>query len=414
MKENKEKQSKTAVKTEKKKRNILIIICAVFLALLLIFGIAMAVITVVREANSVLSYGGIYVDRGVASYLAATYKNEYINILDDMSVEGVSDSSAFWASKAENGRTYGETLTEYVEESIRQVTVGSYIFDSITSFTSSEREYIDSGVNAALTALAGGRVDTFNRLSASMGFDFDDFKRGCEMMYKASVAKIALYGSAGSYLDSPTEHGFSYYELDEYFSTYSHVQLLYIRTQKDDKPNSNTEEIVELDDTAKAKRLADIEKIEELIEAYEAESGSERMSPEEFRSYQYKYNPTNNYISAGMYFSDASMFTAGFAEELGAELKDTILDMDEGSYARVDVMTEDYGNTAIFVYKYESTPRAYLLSDLGEFFEDFSSDAADYLYAKRLASGAKDVNVKDEYYDIDVVALPANGEFIVR
>ena len=64
-------------KKEKNTKRILPIIICSFLALLLVFGIVLGTIALIKEMRSVVSYNGVRIDKGVASYLAATYKATY-------------------------------------------------------------------------------------------------------------------------------------------------------------------------------------------------------------------------------------------------------------------------------------------------------------------------------------------------
>ena len=48
-------------------------------------------------------------------------------------------------------------------------------------------------------------MSKFDELSSPMGFDFDDFTKGCEIIYKARRAQTAIYGESGSVLASGWE-----------------------------------------------------------------------------------------------------------------------------------------------------------------------------------------------------------------
>ena len=136
---NKDKKSGAprAAAKAKRKINPIVLIVAVGLALVLALGGTLVTVGIINEANSVVSYNGIYVSRGVATYLAATYKYDHIKGLNQTVDEGiiVDDNPYFWGMESSEGETFGDGLRSATENYIRGVVIGSYLFDSVTALT---------------------------------------------------------------------------------------------------------------------------------------------------------------------------------------------------------------------------------------------------------------------------------------
>lgn len=406
------KNTPAAEKPGKKRINPIILIIAVGLAIVIVLGAVLVTVNIVNEVNSVVAFNGVYVSRGVASYLAATYKYEHIKMLNRTVGDSVDvkDSMSFWNSEISDGVTYGDELISAAENYIRGVVIGSYLFDSTSSLTSAERKYIDDGINEVLDYKAGGNQSIFNDECQKMGFTFSDFRTATEMMYKASMLKSVLYGTSGSYL----ENGGNDEGTEEFLGTYSHVKLLSIRLIDDYVLGEDGKPMIEqgryvmrsLTDEEFRHRSEDIARIRELIRGYESDADLQ-MSPEAFTSYQNKYVPFDDYISTGYYFASTAAYSGAFEEEYGEVLMSKIYEMEVDSYAEVVD-----GNVVCFIYKYAPEPYAYNLSKLSSFFGDFFSDCANYLYTKLLDANKEKVNVKDGYREIDVLALPYNYKFI--
>ena len=423
MTENKRLSEKGNV-TEKNKR-IVIISVSVLLSLVLLFGAVMGTVTLVRRARSVVSYGGVMLDRGVVNYLAATYKSVFMQEI------GVAyDTPEFWADSPLGSReSYGELLVKATESYIRSVAVGAYLFDRYTRLSSGERDAIERATAEILDFVAENSEEKFNEECAAMGFDYSDFCRATEILYKSEQAKSVIYGYEGSALSG----GSMLAECDEYFNEFARVKILYIPIRVDlvrDKDGK-----FELDADGRyvteyftpeevQERLSDIGRIRELIEGLE-NGDDEQISPEFFDSMQKKYNYSAMYSESGYYFSPFSEYSAKFAEESSTLLPDgyreafhkymsSVIEeeaffLEEGEYGDIE---GDYG--VCFVYKCQKENYAYLSASYSAFFHDFYSDAADYLYDRSVSEISKDVTVKEVYYEIDVIALPYNCDYIAK
>jgi hypothetical protein len=408
----------------KKNRRIVLILISVFLAAVLIFGAVIGTASLVRHSRAVIKYNGVLIDGGVASYLAATYKNAFMTMLGT-----AYDTEEFWSQNVPaEDCTYGEILEKRTSEYIRRVAVGSYLFDRYTKLSKDESDRIERALKDVLDFQADNDRAKFNRECAAMGFDYDDFCEATRLIYKYEQVKSVIYGQDGSRLAGES----MYAECNIYFEQYSHVKILYIPTREEIVRGENGE--LETDENGKyvtryftaeetIERKADIAEIRELIDGLR-NNGPRQMSPEYFEHMQGKYNYDSTYNKTGHYFSKMSTYTSKFAEASSVRLPDEYsrafykymksvtedsLSMGEGEYKEIE---GDYG--ICFIYKYAREDYAYLLPSLTVFFSDFYSDAANYLFNKTMEELACDVIVKDDYYRINITAIPYNYIYIAK
>lgn len=356
-----------------------IVICSL-LAALIIFGSVMGVIALVKELGSVVSYGGITVDRGVASYLTSTFKSNY---------SGDDDK-------------YGEALEEY----IRSVVIAAYLFDSTVGLTAEDREWIDTNTREILDYRAENSVEKFNRMSKNMGFTYSDFRAATELLYKACAAEEAIYGAGGSKLQGASNTRYC----EEYLATYSHVKVIYIRTEDrfllDDKGNrvpdgNGNDTLVDLTDRECQLVRDDIARIKLLIDNIKTD-GDEQMSDAAFESYYSKYNDDPLNRVNGYYFKEGTLVTEQF-RSVYPNMIETALSMDIGEF---DVSAD--GDTVCVIYKYAPKALDYAASSVAHFFEDFYAGASAHYFGESLELLIGEVNVKDGFREIASSRLEAN------
>lgn len=380
-----EKQNENDIKTPSGTRRVLPIVVCSLLAVILLFGAVLGVITLVLELNAVVSYGGIRVDRGVAAYLASTFKAAYGADKDDADLDAAT------------------------EEYIRGIVTAAYLFDRNASLTDDDRKWITENTAEILDYRAENSVQRFNEMSEGMGFTYDDFCRATELLYKASSAKESIYGVGGSKLAYAANSDMC----TEYFAKYSHVKIIFIRTKdrfvldedgnrvKGDDGNDLTVDLSDLEEEAVR---ADIDEIRALVNAANS-GGNEQMSLATFNGYYKKYNDDPDNAEDGYYFAPTSAYTAEFAEEY-PNLVSSAFSLSVGDYG----IAED-GNTVAVLYRIGNVSHDYISSSKAHFFGDFYSDAADYLFLKALGEIIGEVNVKDEYHALDLASLKKNSYF---
>lgn len=397
-------------------KKVIPIVVISLLVVVLLFGIILGTISLIKEAGSVMSYGGVTVSPGVASYLISTYKTTHIeSVKKELIGTGIQfmDTETFWAETKEGGDiTYGDELISECTSFVKGTLICAYLFDRVASLTALDRETINTGVAEVLDIKAGGSVTKFNEMAEPMGFTFDDFKEATELLYKAERAKTAIYGTDGKNLMASSNVSLC----EEYLSSMSHVKLLFIRTEDrftyDEEGNRVTEngvdKLVPLSDGEKAERLSDIALIKKMIENIKTGDGTE-MSPEAFDTwYTYRenmYNDDPDNSSLGYYFGDLSAYTAEFAKAYPAVI-DEAIKMEIGEYSMVETSTG-----VCFIYKYEPVKYAYTVTSLEHFFADFYSDAATYHLMSSVEELGADVTVKDSFSEIDPRDLKYNSIF---
>jgi len=396
-------------------RKVAIIFIAVFLSLVLLFGAIVGVILIVRNANAALSFSGTTVSKGVASYLAATFKTEFIAYLSSGGVYAYDDPE-FWAEESDDGLTYGDILKSETENYIKNVLVSSYLFDRYSTLSASDKESINKGAEEVLAYKADGNRAKFDELAAPMGFNYDDFKEATTIVYKAERAMTVMYGNGGEILK-----GADYYdECDEYFENYSHVKLLFIRTEdeiiRDDNGNfmydgENNLLTRTLEESEKATRNKHVGQLRDAIEALKNNTDGQ-ITADFFENYFEYYSYYPQYEELGFYLADSSSFTSSFRKTYPTVV-DKALSMSVGEFSEVE-----FDGGVCFIYKYPNTEYDYMRGStnmfLEAFFEDFYIDTATYLQKKVLDEYRDEVVVNELFYEIDIINLPYNSNLFVR
>ena len=398
--------SKAPQTSLERSKRVFIVFSAAFLACILTVGIVFGAIGIAKNNSSVMKYKGIYLKDGVSSYLAASYKYDFMSALTRSGVE-CYDSPYFWESESEDGRTWAQVLEENTERYLKRVIIGSYLFDRNTRLNKNDKAVIAKAVDEVLEFRADGSVARFNELAEAMGFTYRDFETAAELMYKYEMAESVIFGYDGSALESG---GFTA-ECNEYLkSAYSHVMLLIIRTDGEliTDPVTGKEVVSEYDDTTRAKVEADIERIRQLIANAESNAYDEQMSPEAFAWYVNEYKTGTVNDTEGYYFSSASSYSLEFAED-APEVVRLALSSEVGHYAECEL---DIG--VCFIYKMEPEDNAYSRISLSHFFEDFYVHASSYVYSTSLDVYLPDVTVSDRYDKSRVVTTPYNYELAVK
>ena len=384
-----------------KSKKLFLIFTAAFLGCVLLVGIIFGTIAIVRNARSVMIYKGIYLKEGVANYLSASYKYDFMSALAKSGIE-CYDSEDFWQSDADGGKTYGDILVENTEKYIKSVLIGSYLFDKNTNLTKNDKKAIEKAIKEVLEYRAEGDKDRFNEIGETMGFDFEDFKEAAELLYKSQMAETVIFGYEGSSLSS----GNFASECEDYFvNNYSRVRLMIIRTDGEFVTDIETgkEVLAEYDEAQKAEAL---EKIADI----RAKIADGRMDEEAFLWHIQNEYPTNTVNDAeGYYFSSNSAYSVQFADDGAAEVVKLALSGEEGKFYECEL---DIGTC--FIYKTKLESGAYSRYAISHFFEDFYKNAAPYIYEKSISVYLYDVNVKDKYNKTAVISQPYNMKLAVK
>ncbi|MBO5878922.1 MAG: hypothetical protein J6Q68_00005, partial [Clostridia bacterium] len=402
------------VKKELNKNKLVLTIVCIFVAIVLLMGIILGTAFGIKSVRSVVSYKGVALNSGEANYLASYYKYEYVCLLQDNKIP-VYDDAEFWAEQSGDGeKTYGELLSEFVEYSITEFVVFNYIFDSSSSLSSEDKECINDATRAILDHKAGLDKDVFDSAAQKFGYDFSDFKSIVKKMYKYEIVRNSVLNANADSIQTLSSSWEDFVE--EYYENYSHVKLLFVRTEEtfmlDDEGNrvrdeNNVDMFVPLSDNQKAERQKMIAEIRAAISAFEQNTTDVQMSPAMFNSYLSESvdgDPSMN--SDGYYFYEESKYTNEFAKEFG-DIVEKSMEMKENSYAEVA-----FDGGVCFIYKYKRTDEAYTAAGEGGCFSDFILLAARALVASIVDDAMSEIKIKDSFYEIDFINLAQNYEFV--
>ena len=169
------KNTKNTATVSTSARKLTVILC-VALAAVLLFGGVLITVNAVRSSRAAVRYNGVSFDKGVTSFIAASFKYDYIIYLQRCGVYEAQDTEAFWSSYSIGNTTYGQMLQSELDSYVAQLAVGVYIFDRYSKMTAQDKSAVRTAVNDVLEYRASGSELAFNRLSEPMGFDFDDFE----------------------------------------------------------------------------------------------------------------------------------------------------------------------------------------------------------------------------------------------
>lgn len=389
----------------RKKNNFLIIFICIFLAVVIIIGSVFGIITAIKYKNAAIRYKSVTADSGTVKYLMSYYKYDFIGALKDKKIP-VKDTPEFWAADAGEGKSYGELLKEGAKEYLCGIMVANDIFLEYSSYTSEDKEKVKKNA-ASILKNNGGSVEAFNEAAIEYGFDYDDMLAGVELIYKSKKASLAIYGVNGENLSNfPSE-------CEKYLATYSHVSLIFVSDELTFSTDENNEKIIDsegnyvmrpLNDEEKRERAEMKERLREAIE--NKKNGQEgQVSPEMFEYYIEKSDGDSNFFKSGYYFHINSAETARYATEYHPEVVEKALTMSVGDYAEVEC---SFG--VCFIYKHEVSAGAYKDSEL-PFFDDFYSDAAEYLYLRILNELSSETILSEDFEEIDVLEIPYNYLF---
>ena len=402
-----ESEKKPAV--AKQKRIILISVCA-FLALVLMLGIVLGAMAQSKKARTFVSFGGVWIDGEVASFFASQFKTQFMAALSASGISGVEDSPGFWNKLSDDGKTYLELMNEGVREYVSQILCANYLFDRYTSLSKESKKAISDAAEATLEYKADGSVEKFNELSAEYGFSYTAYKTACKMLYKALYAEQVVCGAGGENLKD--EDGL----VAEYLAKYTHVKLLFIRTEtaytldtSGNRVSGSDGKYVthKLTDEEKAERAALIAEIRSYIDAIGTDEAS--MGAEMFDSYlENDDEGAKTSHTFGYYLHKDSAYGKAFSEAF-SEVTDKAYSMKVGEFSEAR-----FEDGVCFIYKYETTPSDVERDALEEFFRDFYPNMSKSFFSEQISSLSKDVRFDERFNDLDMILLPYNTVFVPR
>ena len=399
----KEKQMTAKIKPIKEKRFFVILISA-FLALVIIFGAVLGIVSAVKRSKTAVSFGGLWIDVETASFFASQYKARFMSSVSASGITGVEDSPGFWNSTSEMGESYLTLLNRGVREYIGAILASNYLFDRYSRLTSDDKKIISDAVEATVTYRADGSLEKFNEAASEYGFSYSSFKKAATMLYKATLAMEAVCGSEGENFKGEEDL------ISDYIKEYSHVRLLFIRTEKTYLLDSGGEKVVDNDGSYKLRDLTDDEKAERAaliaeIRSYIDAIGTDEaaMGSEMFDLYLEGHDEgdrtTHDY---GYYLHRDSDFSKAFGEQF-PKLSERIYEMEVGSFGEAEV---DFG--VCFIYKYSPVASDVEVGVLEDFFLDFYYNLSEKFYNEQLALVSSEVKFSEKFDTVDMLLIPKN------
>lgn len=410
--------SEKAIKENKKisRNKVLLIIICIFVSVVILFGATLGIVLGVRNSRADVRFNGVRISEGETSFLLSKYKRDFL-----IKHHGY-DSDTFWSSKYDSEHTYAELLREESERYLREIAIMNYLFDTVDGieFSGLDEIAVRRAVKEVLDYRDSyGSEEKFNEIAEKYGFDFEDFSSAVVLLYKASVLQARIFGSDGSGVKNYTADCQSYLD-----GNYSHVKLLFIRTEDKFELDSQGNRVkdengqdkkIPLSDSEKAQRAALIQDIEDKISAYEGKSDGVQMTPVHFKALLTEHgegDPSRN--DNGYYFSLYSSFSNEFTKnpdgstnEKRLEIVKCALTMENG-YAK-----RDFDGGVCFIYKYENTSGAY--ADTSDAcFSDFYSLCADATFNATVAEFLGEVKIKDRVFSRDLTEMPADNPFVPK
>ena len=170
-----------------KNRFLTTIIC-ILIAIVLIIGGCLGLVSAIKSARAVVKCGDIMVDDETLICLASYYKGEYIDKLCAAGIEA-SDTEEFWQSKADNGKSWGEIFVISFKEYMTNLVAAANIYISYSTYTAEDKLSVAMTCDDILKDAAEGSVKIFNEEHEEHGFDYTDFQNTAALIYKARAAK---------------------------------------------------------------------------------------------------------------------------------------------------------------------------------------------------------------------------------
>ena len=394
---------------------IILIAVSALLAFFILAGVVLGIAVGVRNRRAVVAYDGVRMDEGVTAFFLSYYKSIFLSSLRTSGIDAY-DTEDFWDDIFYSDTTYGQYYEQNAKKYISEICAAASLFDELSSLSRTDKENIDKVVAEVIEYKADGSRDRFNELAAEYGFDYSDFKEAARLLYKAQSARVGAFGKNGERLESLSDEYYDY--IEEYYSLYSRVKLLFIRTETkfllDADGNrvigkDGNDSLVSLSDDEKAERQSILATIRAAISA--AKAGADgAMNPIMFDNLLTKHGEGDaDMNSSGYYFFSEADYTADFAEAF-PEIVETACSMKVGEYAEV---ATDFG--FCFIYKCDPALAAYTNTAVDGCFSDFYSDAADYIFAKSVESMRVDVLINDEgFAALNPLKIPANSSLVPK
>lgn len=343
-----------AIKKEKNAKRLLISVSAVFVAVLLLFGVAFSIFS----PRAVMEYNGVEIDKEMYSYWLSYFKKE---LMIEYGIAGVKDTEAFWQSEYADGITNEEFFSSIADERIKAKLVATYMYDALGEDLPS---YATRDILAYLDELVDfvgeGSQKEFNKVAKKYGTDYNAVKKVAVFDYKTELLFNLLYGADGSYMTE--EQKDSYYK-----ENYSRVKVIFVKNAD----NYLTEE----EGLTRDKLISDLDKI------WEESITEERMDA---LMSVYSDDDSSTYYENGFYLSKNSDYPV-------KEVLKSSLSMKVGEQRRVE---SEYG--IHYILKLPLDEKAYEMEENSDWFTDFEQTGAIETFDKLVKESVSKVKVNEK------------------
>lgn len=406
-------EKKENISANARGKRLLIIFVSALLGAVILFGAVFGIIIGVRNASYVMRYDNVGIDTGVASYLISYYKKEFLSIVDSAygAYITVSDTPEFWNSKRSlEGleSTWGELFEYEVERNLKMIIAANVLFDTRTEFSDADKNAVKIAAEEVLSFRHNGSESDFNEATAIYSFDYKDFEKATEMLYKYTYVKAKIFGSNGENMVSNSEF------CQQFFAGYKRVKLLFVRTDTKFELDANgnrvkgedgNDKLISLTEEEKAERARRIEEIRTTVSGI----NSGKVAIEMFDKHMSDYDEGDRAAHSGYYFKSGTAFTKEFSEKFH-DIVDAAYSLEIGEAKEVEC---SFG--VCFVLREANVAGAYTNTKDGWCFSDFYYLAANELYYSLLEELTAEVEVKEKKWSsISPIDIPYNYEYVAR
>lgn len=408
-----------------KTKRLVIIFVSALLSLVLLLGIVLGTVAIAKRASYAVRIDSVGMTEGVANYFVTLLKSRYIANLG----ASASDTAEFWASPYINEKdsksTQGDYLKLYVEENVKQIVANNYLFDKYLTLSDEAKNDIAMTVREILYSRASNSRAQFNADAARYGFDYNDFKKAVEMLYKASAVTKGIFGTNGQNLVGLTDYCDEFFMGSDDFVGYTRAKIVFIRTEDTFKLDENGNRITEkktdsegnlmtfdvtrpLTEEEKAAREAHIKVFEACIDGFANDTVPKSTFDEEAQKvYAYGENEKEGY--GGYYLCQGNAFTNEFSVPYSEVVK-AATSLAVGQVGVVEYTAESEGYEErngfvgkVFIYRVENEEKAYE-NVKSPFFSDFYKVASVALTSRMADESMEKIKFASKWQKIDIIS----------
>ncbi len=229
----------------------------------------------VIKGDTVMELGGYKITEAMYTYWMARYKAIFLS-----NYNNGKDTEEFWNSTTEDGITYEQFITQYINNFAREVLISMKLFDDYNlSFTSEEKDMISDYIKGLNTAY--GSKAEFNDYLAGYGLNSKTLETIYYAEQKIDKVREALFSDGGVF-GVTNEDREKYYEENYYCA-----EWIYIYRNMKLKTDENGGYITDSNGMYETEPLTDEEKAEKEKKIEELKN---KLLTEDFRTLRQEYS----------------------------------------------------------------------------------------------------------------------------